>query len=664
MKTKILTSILVGILVISFISVGIAVAANGNGAGLVRVPVLIGFKQVPGPSEQALVRSHGGAIKYSYTLVPAIAASIPEPAIEGLRHNPNVTIIEPDIEVYAVDTELDNSWGVKHIGAGTVHNNGNKGTGIKVAIIDSGIYYTHPDLNANYKGGKDFVNNDNYPMDDNGHGTHCAGIVAAEDNGSGVVGVAPEADLYALKVLNSSGSGDYSDVIAALQWAVNNDIQVTSNSYGSSGDPGITVKAAFDNAASKGIINVCAAGNNYAGEDTVIYPAKYASCIAVAATNSNDTRASFSSTGPDVEISAPGVSIYSTYLRGRYASMSGTSMACPHVSGVVALMINANVADVRTKLQDTADYLGNPLWFGYGLVDADEAAAGSVEPPVLTNILVSPSNVTLYVDDDQPFTASGKDQYGDPIATGTITWESNNESVGTINGTGLFTALGIGDTTITATGNAGVSGTAGVTVQADPVLDTIEVTPSNVILNIGDNQPFTASGKDQYGDPIDTGTITWTSGNAAVGTINEAGSFAALGIGVTTVTATVAGGVFGTASITVQEVPAEQPMYVEPIGMDLIWRTAGKNIFIRAVAVVMIMDAEGPVVGATVYGSWSGATSDIDSGVTDSQGLVELTSDAVKNPAIGTKFTFTVDDVVKSGWDYEKVYPNASITVP
>ena len=225
------------------------------------VKVLIGFDRQPGPSEEGIIRGLGGSIKYTYHLVPAIAASIPEAAIEGLLKNPRVTRVEADIDVYAVDAELDNSWGVKRIGAGVVHAY-NKGTGIKVAIIDTGIDWNHPDLNANYKGGYDFVNRDNDPMDDNGHGTHVAGIVAAEDDDSGVVGAAPEVALYALKVLNATGSGSYSDVIAALQWVVDNGIQVTNNSYGSSGDPGVTVKAAFDTAYAAGVLHVAAAGNS------------------------------------------------------------------------------------------------------------------------------------------------------------------------------------------------------------------------------------------------------------------------------------------------------------------------------------------------------------------------------------------------------------------
>ncbi|MCK4657295.1 MAG: S8 family serine peptidase, partial [candidate division Zixibacteria bacterium] len=233
MRTKISMTVLAGLLVISSVSATLATPAENNAQGLDRVPVLIGFRQTPGPSEQALVRRHGGTIKHSYHLVRGIAASIPKPAIEGLANNPNVTEVEPDLTVFVID-ELDNCWGVKHIGAGIVHSNGNRGTGVKVAIIDSGIDYNHSDLNDNYAGGYDFANDDADPMDDHGHGTHVAGTVAAEDDGSGAVGVAPEAEIYALKVIKANGSGSYSDVIAALQWAVDNEIQVTNNSYGSS----------------------------------------------------------------------------------------------------------------------------------------------------------------------------------------------------------------------------------------------------------------------------------------------------------------------------------------------------------------------------------------------------------------------------------------------
>ena len=125
-----------------------------------RVNVLIGFDRMPGHNEEGIVRGAGGHIKYTYHLVPAIAASLPQAAIDALKRNPRVTVVEPDIEVHAIDivTELNDTWGVKRIGAGIVHDGGNKGRGMSVAIIDSGIDYTHSDLSANYAGGQDFVN--------------------------------------------------------------------------------------------------------------------------------------------------------------------------------------------------------------------------------------------------------------------------------------------------------------------------------------------------------------------------------------------------------------------------------------------------------------------------------------------------------------------------
>lgn len=370
-------------------------AAHGQGA-VERVPVLIGFKQQPGPVEKTLVRAAGGAIKHTYSLVPAIAATLPRTAVAALQNNPNVTVIEPDGEFHAVDEELDNTWGVKKIGAGEVHTS-TTGVGAKVAILDSGINYLHPDLNDNYAGGYDFVNGDDDPTDDNGHGTHVAGTVAALDNGFGVVGAAPATSIYALKVLGANGSGSFSNMIAALEWCVANGIQVTNNSYGSKSDPGTIVRDAYDKAYAKGVLHVAAAGNNgnpRGSGNNVGYPARYGSVIAVAATDQLDQRASFSSTGDTVELAAPGVSINSTLMNLGYGTMSGTSMASPHVAGVAALVISAGITDsnadgwindeVRQILNSTAVDLGpsgRDTLYGYGRVDAAAAVAKVVPPP-------------------------------------------------------------------------------------------------------------------------------------------------------------------------------------------------------------------------------------------------------------------------------------------
>jgi len=369
--------------------------------------VIINFKKTPGAKEKALVKKFNGKIKYSYQLVPAIAATIPETAKKGLLQNANVIKIEPDTLAKAQDAELDNSWGVKRIGSGEVHTS-NKGAGVSIAIIDSGINYNHPDLDDNYSGGYDFVDSDDDPMDVYGHGTHVAGTACAEDNNVdySVIGVAPECALYSLRVLDADGYGYASDIIAAMEWAVETNIKVANLSLGFSQNPGDAVKSAFDNAQQAGLITVAAAGNsgNPPGKgNNVIYPAIYDSVIAVAATDSKDKRASFSSTGDQVEISAPGVSVYSCWNDGTsyydpqpdcygentdcYKYGSGTSMASPHVAGTAALIVASGIQDtnlngrtndeVRLRLNQTAEDLGTTgrdPQYGYGLVNAAKAA--------------------------------------------------------------------------------------------------------------------------------------------------------------------------------------------------------------------------------------------------------------------------------------------------
>ena len=407
-----------------------------------KVDVFISFHNTPGVAEHALVKRAGGTVRYSYNIVPAVAASVPESAIQGLLNNSKVTSVELDGTVYAVDTELDNAWGVKRIGSGTVHDNGNKGTGVKIGIIDSGINYTHLDLDDVYVGGYDFVQSDSDPMDVYGHGTHVAGTACAEDNGLGVVGVAPECALYALRVLNDDGVGSWSATVAAMDWAVINGTQVVNLSLGSSQDPGATVKAAFDNAEAAGLIIVAAGGNsgNPAGKgNNVIYPAKYASVIAVAATDSNDQRASWSSTGAEIELAAPGVSVLSTWNDADsphdpqpicvdevcyYKYGSGTSMASPHVAGVAALVIAAGVTDndeVRAIMNSTAQDLGSSgrdPQYGYGLVAAAAAVAAVVPPSPAVNVDVS-TDKTNYVsgsDTTAVLTVAVKDENSSAIS--------------------------------------------------------------------------------------------------------------------------------------------------------------------------------------------------------------------------------------------------------
>lgn len=351
-----------------------------------RISVIIGFKKRPGRTDIDMIVGHRGEIKYVYNLINAIAVTIPEKAIEAIKRNPNVEYVEIDERVVAfqkmVTLQQTIPWGISKINAPAVQAGGNKGIGIKISVIDTGIDYNHPDLSGNYKGGYNFVYNNPDAKDDNGHGTHVAGIIGAIDNNIGVVGVAPESYLYSVKVLDSLGGGYISDVVAGIQWSVDNKIQIINMSLGTS----VVSKAmgkACDNAYNRGLLLVAAAGNNgnVAGTgNNIDYPARYNSVIAVVAVDTNNTRPLWSSTGRNAELAAPGVNIYSTLTGGVYGNLSGTSMACPHVVGTAALVMKAHPefsnVQTRVRMQLTTEDIGGAgkdNLYGYGLINAYKA---------------------------------------------------------------------------------------------------------------------------------------------------------------------------------------------------------------------------------------------------------------------------------------------------
>ncbi len=356
------------------------------------VPVIVRFKSLANRSERDerdAVETNGGRFNKSFSIIKAASARLTPDSIERLKKHGLVEAVEPDVQIRAHDAELDNTWGVKQVNAGLVHDAGNKGTGVKVCLLDTGVNTSHPDIYLNYKGGYDYVNGDADPSDDNGHGTHTAGTIAAMMNAANVRGAAPQVDLYVYKILDASGSGYGSSIISALQECVRIGGKVTNSSFGASTDLGSSVKAAYDSAKAAGVVNVASAGNSGAGTNTVGFPGQYSSVIAVAATDSANGWASFSSTGPAVAVAAPGVSILSTYLNGTYAYMSGTSMASPHVAGVAALVIACGITNpdsVKQRLTSTALDLGTAGrddYYGSGLIQADKAAmnCGSTPPP-------------------------------------------------------------------------------------------------------------------------------------------------------------------------------------------------------------------------------------------------------------------------------------------
>jgi len=264
-------------------------------------------------------------------------------------------------------------WGVARIKADRAWTTAT-GKGVKVAVIDSGVDIDHPDLDDNLFGCVNFISWWRSCNDDYGHGTHVAGIIAAEDNSFGVVGVAPKARLYALKVLDWRGYGYLSDVIEALDWSVANQVDVVNMSFGTASDVS-SLHEAIQRVKAAGIVQVAAAGNSGPDPETVLYPARYPEVIAVAATDSNDQVPSWSSRGTEVDLAAPGKEIKSTYLRGRYKTLSGTSMSAPHVAGVAALRLedhpNEEPTAIETLLENQSDSLPwDPTLVGAGLVNA------------------------------------------------------------------------------------------------------------------------------------------------------------------------------------------------------------------------------------------------------------------------------------------------------
>jgi subtilisin family serine protease len=399
-------------LMLTFLLVGQVTVANGTSASGVGRYIVVFNTEVNDAAKGALVAQFGGVTDKEIALLGnANVVLLPPRAVEALAGSAQVLRVDEDAIVYALP-KPDNPgkkppkedepppeepaeelpWGVDQIDAELAWVT-STGAGVKVAIIDTGIDKDHPDLVANIKPGVNFVAkgrtvDPNKWDDDNGHGTHVAGSVAAVDNDIGVIGVAPQAWLYGVKVLDKRGRGYLSDVILGIEWAIDNHMQVINLSLGTSSDVQ-SLHDAVDAAYAEGIVLVAAAGNSgdTNPDDDVIYPAKYGSVIAVAATDSNNTRASWSGDGPAVELAAPGVAIYSTWKGGEYDTKSGTSMASPHVAGTVALLLAANPEltpdEVRATLQTTADDLwatGFDNYYGYGLVDADEATTGTESP--------------------------------------------------------------------------------------------------------------------------------------------------------------------------------------------------------------------------------------------------------------------------------------------
>lgn len=322
-------------------------------------------------------------------------------AIAELRGQEGVIYAEPNYYVEATDIipndpDWNNQYNMTAIRAPAGWQLNTGAIWVTIAILDTGVDLLHPDLFVRILPGYDFVNNDNNPQDDNGHGTHVSAIAAAStNNGEGVAGVNWGANILPVKVLNAAGNGTYANVAAGIVWATDHGAQVINLSLGGP-TPSFVLNDAVNYAYQRGVILVASTGN--AGIPAVLYPAAYDPVIAVGATDSTNSWAGFSNYGPEVDVVAPGVNIYSAFPGGGYGYRSGTSMAAPHVSGFAALLwgIPGNgPARIRTLIESSALDLGPPGWdeyFGYGLIQMDTAIQQAL-PIATPTVTASPTQI-------------------------------------------------------------------------------------------------------------------------------------------------------------------------------------------------------------------------------------------------------------------------------
>jgi thermitase len=276
--------------------------------------------------------------------------------MESLRASGLFSFVERDYYARTAavpnDPSFASQWHLAAIQAPQAWDLSTGSSGIISAVIDSGVDATHPDLASKIRTDidYDYVNNDSTAQDDNGHGTHVAGISAAiTNNSTGIAGMCPNCSILPVKVLDASGSGTYSAIASGIRYAADKGAKVINMSLGGSAGS-TTLSDAVNYANGKGVLLACAAGNS--NTSAASYPAYYSACVAVAATDSSDNRASFSNYGSWVDTSAPGVSIYATYWNNTYSTLSGTSMATPHVAGLAGLLFSQgrSQSDVRTRL--------------------------------------------------------------------------------------------------------------------------------------------------------------------------------------------------------------------------------------------------------------------------------------------------------------------------
>ncbi|MGM0841738.1 MAG: S8 family serine peptidase [Bacillota bacterium] len=331
-----------------------------------------------------LLQSHQVRIIDTYDSISSVAVRTDKSTAETLVTFPDIVGVQEN-KSYEIQTQkLPKAFSPLNLSPDI--RSSLTGKGIRIGVLDTGIDSKHPDLKVS--GGVCVLQADCTMayMDDNGHGTHVAGVIASVNNDIGSVGVAPQSELFAIKALDSTGGGTTTTILSGIEWAMKNNIDIVNMSI-TTKDNDLALKTMIERAYQSGVLIVGAAGNNgttSGTEDNVLYPAKYTSVIAVGAINDKEQRVSTSATGKELELVAPGYNIYSTVPlnadifdgnRDGYAYMTGTSMAVPYVTGIIALYkeqfpfyTNQQIRDLLTMNAKDLGIEGKDSHFGYGLV--------------------------------------------------------------------------------------------------------------------------------------------------------------------------------------------------------------------------------------------------------------------------------------------------------
>lgn len=605
---SIITILIVGTVPSSVFAESLPIIENFDDSSDKFIPgqVVVGLKNTD-PHFNAKVNARGGQIVDSIKNLDAFVIKVPahteEKFISSISKNPNIKYAERDTVVNALYTPNDPlfniQWGMQRIGMESVWDvNPNLGAGIIVAVVDTGIYYDHPDFAGTIIRtdiGYDFVDDDTNTRPTavclipgvgksaESHSTFVSGIIAAtKDNSLGVSGVAP-VDILPIRVLGTCGSGSGSDVAAGIIYAADNGADVINLSLGSPVATQIELDA-VNYAYTAGVVIVAAAGND--GNNLISYPAGYENVISVSATAQDDTLASYSQFGNTIELSAPGGTsgtcstsgtpyIVSTGVvpKGNsvdltYTCGTGTSFAAPHVSGVAAL-IKASIPGItndgiRQHLQDNAEDLGAPGrddLFGYGLVNAMSVLDSFEEPP--PNIIPTADDQLVSTDEDTalPITLTGTDADLDALTFTVATPPTNGILSGTapnltytpnadFNGSDLFT--------FKANDGTADSNIATISIIINPVDDAPTADAAGPYIGTV-NEAITFDGTGSSDPDGDALTYTWNFGDGSLGT-GESPSHTYFAIDEFTVKLTVSDGItsdISTTTVTVNDISAE-----------------------------------------------------------------------------------------------------------